>query len=768
MIDPTNNRTCIDVNECDMWDECDQLCSNTRGSYNCSCITNYTLIDGGYCKHTNSSTAKIIISDGNKVFEMDLFAQNNRRLLDFEVTSIDFNFAKNKLYFADLKSKQIYSSDYASLNRPTSIMSIYGQVSIAVDWVTNNIYIGEKQFSRIDILTGDGRLRTNFVTTNIYSPSSLALDSLVSYLFYTDQGGFSKAQAPKIERVQLDGRERITLVSQKLLEPVAITLDLIKKRIYWLDRKYDHLETCDYHGLKRYIIASGSQVLPHSISIDLFENTIYYADWTKLGIMRLKRHTITTEANVTYFTKLNSKPQLVKVFHETKQPRRDLNPCEHSPCEHFCLLSHGNGYRCKCKIGYRLKNDLKNCEAIEEFIYFTQSNEIRSISATSQTELESEARPSVVIDNGHIRAIDSDFMTSRVFFYDGFKQALFENDFSGSQSRLLIPHDLGFVENIGYDWVSKNLYVIADNNQIKVVQLSNINNKRILLKLPSGSRLFDLALDPNTGYLFFTNIQRPARILRTCLDGTNLTTIRQRELSLPQSLTIDLQFKRLYWADAHLSKIQSSDYNGNSILTYQIQGLSRPISLVIYKQYLYYNDYRTSSINRIWKSSTSFTSPTIVRSNVNGLDKLKVFSKDKQPILENHPCLRQNGDCSHFCFSVPSIDTRYTLSRHCGCPYGMKLDTDMLTCVNNPDEPLIDTCSQTYQFRCSNGRCVRRSDVCDGENDCLDFSDESNCPSNLSKFCLYLSQLESLRNSLFIKSVSMQKWNMCLFEQKMR
>jgi low density lipoprotein-related protein 2 len=733
MIDTSNNRTCVDINECEMWDECDQLCSNTRGSYNCSCLTNYTLANSGYCRHIHSDTVRLIISSGNKVFELDIRGQNNRQLLDFEVTSIDYNYANRKLFFADSKSNKIYSTDYSFTTRPTSIMSIYGQVSIAVDWVTNNLYICERRLSRIDILSADGQLRTNFITTNIYSPSSLAIDPLVGYLFYTDEGGFSKLQAPKIVRVQLDGRERFTLISQKLLEPVALTIDLIKKRVYWLDRKYDHLETCDYYGLKRYVLASGSSMLPHSVSLDLFENTIFYADWTKLGIMRLNRHTVSNEANVTYFTKLNTKPQLIKVYHETKQPRREFNPCAQSQCEHFCLLSHGNGYRCKCKIGYRLKSDLKSCETIEEFLYFTQTNLIRAISPTSQTDLESEARPSVIIENGNARAVDSDYATNRVFFYDAFNQALFENDFNGNQSRLLIPHDLGYVENIAYDWVSKNIYTISDSNQIKVVQLSNTNNKRVLLKLPSGSRIYDLALDPNIGYLFFSNIQRPAKILRVCLDGTNLTIIRQRELSLPQSLSLDLQSKRLYWSDAHLSKIQSSDYNGNSIYTYQIQGLSKPISLVIFKQYLYYIDYRTSSIYRIWKSSRGTIRPTAIRSNINSLDKLKVFSKDNQPIVENHPCQRQNGDCSHFCFSVPTIDSRYTLSRHCGCPYGMKLDIDMHTCVNNPDEPLVDTCSQAYQFKCANGRCVRRSDVCDGENDCLDFSDESNCPSNLSK-----------------------------------
>lgn len=99
--------------------------------------------------------------------------------------------------------------------------------------------------------------------------------------------------------------------------------------MFWIDRKYDHLETCDYYGLKRYVIASGAQNLPHSLSLDVFESTIYYSDTTKMSIMKLSRHAITSEANVTYHFKLqaNAIPIFVKVFHETKQPKIRSNPC---------------------------------------------------------------------------------------------------------------------------------------------------------------------------------------------------------------------------------------------------------------------------------------------------------------------------------------------------------------------------------------------------------------------------------------------------------
>ena len=61
----------------------------------------------------------------------------------------------------------------------------------------------------------------------------------------------------------------------------------------------------------------------------------------------------------------------------------------------------------------------------------------------------------------------------------------------------------------------------------------------------------------------------------------------------------------------------------------------------------------------------------------------------------------------------------------------MKLDSNMATCVNNPDEPIAEAACAPNLFRCGNNRCVRRADVCDGVNDCLDFTDEQNCPSKI-------------------------------------
>ena len=325
--------------------------------------------------------------------------------------------------------------------------NIVGPFELAVDWLTDKVYLVQKSLARIDVFTPNGQNRTDLLTSDIFRPTSIALDPNENFLFFTDAGNSgNKLQPPKIERAFMDGTGRHVIVTEKLIEPIAITLDIVKKRVFWIDRKYDHLESCDYYGAKRHIIASGSVNLPHAMSLGIFENTIYYADTTKLAIMKLQRHTMTAQANISYHYKFNGNnesPRNVRVYHATKQLKLRANPCQQNNggCEHFCLLSHventrdaaGNTFRCKCKIGYELSRNLKSCERIRDSIYFSQANSIRGISMNPNMITETRL-PIVMPKIAAARAIEVDCKNNLTFYYDPIRKAIFQNKFSGTET----------------------------------------------------------------------------------------------------------------------------------------------------------------------------------------------------------------------------------------------------------------------------------------------------------------------------------------------
>jgi len=53
----TEDENCVDINECELDPQvCDQVCTNTFGSFKCSCKAGYTLVDKRSCKDINECT----------------------------------------------------------------------------------------------------------------------------------------------------------------------------------------------------------------------------------------------------------------------------------------------------------------------------------------------------------------------------------------------------------------------------------------------------------------------------------------------------------------------------------------------------------------------------------------------------------------------------------------------------------------------------------------------------------------------------------------
>ena len=64
----------------------------------------------------------------------------------------------------------------------------------------------------------------------------------------------------------------ISLIDEKLEQPSDLTVDYIKSRLYWVDRAYDHVESCDYHGARRSVFHF--QLVFHSLKFICIESPL--------------------------------------------------------------------------------------------------------------------------------------------------------------------------------------------------------------------------------------------------------------------------------------------------------------------------------------------------------------------------------------------------------------------------------------------------------------------------------------------------------------
>uniref|UniRef100_A0A3Q4H6C5 Low-density lipoprotein receptor-related protein 2 n=1 Tax=Neolamprologus brichardi TaxID=32507 RepID=A0A3Q4H6C5_NEOBR len=727
IVNSNNSRTCIDFDDCSMWGVCDQLCEDRIGSHRCSCREGYILEQHRYCRADSSTgVPSLIFSNGRDLLIGDIHGNNLRTLVNSQnrgiAVGVDFHYILNMIFWTDTIQNKVFSVDMAGSNMQVVLnVSVDYPENLAVDWVNNKLYVVEASVNRIDMVDFDGSNRVTLITENLGNPRGLAVDPTVGYMFFSDWESLNGQ--PGLERAFMDGTNRYGIISSKLGWPAGITLDIEAKRVYWVDSRYDYIETATYDGLHRKTVVHGGTVIPHPFGISLFEHNVYFTDWTKMAVMKANKFT-DRSSEVVYRT--SQTPHGVAVIHQLKQPQVP-NPCsvDRGGCEQICVLSHrsdngGLGYRCKCRMGYDLHADGKRCLAVRQFLLFSSQLAIRGIPFNLSTQ-EDIILP-VTGSPSYFVGVDFSAEDDAIFFSDTTKDIIYKQKVDGTGREVLAANRVEGVEDLAYDWISKNLYWTDPRyRSISVMKLADKSRRAIIRNLNNPRAI---VVHPLIGYIFWTDWYRPAKIMRAWGDGSHALSIVNTTLGWPNGLAIDWSSMRLYWVDAFFDKIEHSNFDGQNRLSLErISQISHPFGLTIFEGYAYFTDWRMGSIVRVRK--TDGGEMVIIRRGISGIMHVKSFNSNSQigSNLCNRPA-NPNGDCSHFCFPAPDSQ------RVCGCPYGMKLSPDQRACVEDlSNEPPTLQCGAN-SFSCGNGKCIPNSYRCDGVDDCHDNSDEVNCGIN--------------------------------------
>lgn len=153
------------------------------------------------------------------------------------------------------------------------------------------------------------------------------------------------------------------------------------------------------------------------------------------------------------------------------------------------------------------------------------------------------------------------------------------------------------------------------------------------------------------------------------------------DIKWPNGLTLDLIAERIFWVDAKLHIITSSDYNGfnRRTILFSLETLLHPFSITTFEDFVYWSDWNRESIFKANKftgkglesigSNQSIQRPMVVH----------VYHPYKQPDGINH-CEAVNGHCSHLCLPSPRIYSQ-SPSLSCACPDNLVLALDELFCI---------------------------------------------------------------------------------------
>ncbi|XP_076440226.1 low-density lipoprotein receptor-related protein 2-like [Babylonia areolata] len=739
----SDNRTCQDFDECSTWGFCDQLCVNSDGGHRCSCKKGYTLRGDRTCRAAESSSMRLIVSTSHSILKMDREGKNNETLVTVKAADMDFDIRNQLLFFINKTDKQVYQTSLANPGGKVSKVPIQGlalPVGVAWDWLGGNLYVVDQDTARIDLFVLRTGLQANVLSNNLQRPTGLALDPATGYLFFSDMGNSGPGNKPRIERAYMDGKHRVDLKLTKILSPRGLTVDPTNKRLFWVDSHLDHLETVDYNGMNRRTVVSHRNNIPSPTSVAVFEDLAFWTDLTRQGVLRVNMYDRASVSEPTLLLHNTSfHPNAVRVMHRSLQDSsaRGSKPCDENLCEDICVTSHTSdnqqlGYRCLCRYGFALDKSGINCTELEKFILFASPRSVRTIPLEQTSGYSVDATPPIV---GQQRsrlgvnyvAIDYDAQNKTVFFSDVRNRVIYTSKIGESNPTPLVVTGIGSVEGMSYDWIGKNLYFTDfRRSTVSVVRVDHPNWRRDLIKNLGNAR--SIVVHPLRGQIFYSdwlrNSRQSAYIASAFMDGTNITKIRPYQLGWPNGLSIDYANHRLYWADAFFDRIQHSTFTGADLQTLRGHDVVHPFGIAIYKDYVFYTDWRRESIIRIDKRGEE---ELRVRQGMGRMMGIRIYDPALQPLSTKNPCNTRNGDCSHFCFGVPDKSSLSQIARHCGCPFGMRLGRDQRACTGNPEEQPKTTCRPGL-FQCRNGRCVPNSYRCDRDNDCLDNSDEQNCP----------------------------------------
>ena len=166
-------------------------------------------------------------------------------------------------------------------------------------------------------------------------------------------------------------------------------------------------------------------------------------------------------------------------------------------------------------------------------------------------------------------------------------------------------------------------------------------------------------------------------ICRASMDGQNQEVLHNTLIYWPNALTIEIPTQTLYWADAKLQIIETSNVDGTGRRILLSHGVNHPFSMSIFEDYLYWIDWTTRGVKSTFKSfeTTSYQL-------LNGMGEIPTSIKAVHPALQpevNVPHQLNNSGCQELRLLSSTDETGYT----CACNTGTLPAVDGTHCQGN-------------------------------------------------------------------------------------
>ncbi|RXN00434.1 Low-density lipoprotein receptor-related protein 1B [Acipenser ruthenus] len=560
---------------------CQQLCFYLgNGRRTCACAHGYLSEDGlhcqnydGYLLYSERTILKSIhLSDETnlnspiKPYENPAYFKN--------VIALAFDYSQrvkgtNRIFFSDVHfgNIQVINDDWTGRHIIVERLA-YHRAWDTLYWTSSTTSTITRH--TID-LTRPGAFSREavIIMSEEDHPHVLALDECQNLMFWTNWN----EQHPSIMRATLAGNNIQVIVSTDIVTPNGLTIDHKAEKLYFSDGSLGKIERCEYDGSHRYVIVKSGPGTFFGLAI--YGDFIFWSDWVRRAILRSNKYT-GGEMKVLRADIPHQPMGIVAVANDTNSSKNSLCSihtefeCANGECIDYQLTCDGIAH-CKDKSDEKMQYcDNRNCRKGFKRCYNQRcvansrfcdglddcgdnSDEVNCNKSLCNGSFFMCANGRCIPVGGLCNKEDdcgdgSDERNCNV------NECLNRRISGCSQECQDLPlgykivHRTAVPSALAVDWIGKNLYWC--DTERKSVEVSKANGLYPTILVSSGLKNpKDLALDTQTGYVYWIDCCESPHIGRVGMDGTYQSVVIDTEVSRPVALTIDYINRRLYWAD---------------------------------------------------------------------------------------------------------------------------------------------------------------------------------------------------------------------------
>ncbi|CAM5999847.1 unnamed protein product, partial [Sphagnum balticum] len=155
---------------------------------------------------------------------------------------------------------------------------------------------------------------------------------------------------------------------------------------------------------------------------------------------------------------------------------------------------------------------------------------------------------------------------------------------------------------IAVDWIGKNIYWIDVGAGTITISTLDGSVQRTLIS-DNLDQPHDIVVDPQGGYIIWTDWGRKAKIEIARLDGSERKILVERNLQWPTGLAIDYASRRIFWTDPKASTIESINIDGKSrhIVKSFNKSEEKPYKIDVFEDNVYVSTFHNHAIFKMNK-----------------------------------------------------------------------------------------------------------------------------------------------------------------------